>query len=110
MRKLVGTESWRSRVISAATALARGFDAMSEVGRAQLRAWRWPYLLLSATAIIALLAVAMSGAAVVPVTALGTLANTRLSLFLSVSRPAVPHPSGTHQPLQGRRRLAGAAR
>ncbi len=84
--------------------------AMSEVGRAQLRAWRWPYLLLSATAIIALLAVAMSGAAAVPVAVVGTLAITGLSLYLAVPRRSVPNPSETIQPLRGAGSLPEAAR
>jgi len=72
--------------------------AMSEVGRAQLRAWRRPFLLLSATAIIALVAVAVSGAAIVPVAILGMFAIAGLALYLSVPRAAVPNPRQVIRP------------
>src|SRR4029077_19110733 len=84
--------------------------AMSEVGRAPLRAWRWPYLLLSATAIVALLAVAVSGAAVVPVAMLGTLAIAGLSLCLAVPRRAVHNPAASMPPVQDVGSLPDAAR
>ena len=84
--------------------------AMSEVGRAQLRAWRWPYLLLCATAIAALLAVAVSGAAVVPVAVLGTVAITGLALYLAVPRRAVPNPSESVAPVQDAGSLPHTAR
>src|SRR6195256_6281379 len=83
---------------------------MSEVGRAQLRAWRWPYLLLSATAIMALLAVAVSGEAVVPVAVLGTVAITGLALYLSVPRRAAPNPAASAPPVQGSGSLPDSAR
>jgi PAS domain-containing protein len=82
---------------------------MSEVGRAELRAWRWPFLLLSATAIMALLAVAVSGAAIVPVAILGTLAITGLA-FISVPRRAVPNPAASIPPAQGTGSLPDSAR
>src|SRR5258706_8778149 len=84
--------------------------AMSEVGRAQLRAWRRPFLLLSATAIVALMAVAVSGAAIIPATILGTLAIAGLALYLSVPRRAAPNPAASAPPAQGAGSLPDSAR
>src|SRR5437763_1641245 len=83
---------------------------MSEVGRAQLRAWRRPFLLLSATAIIALLAITVSGAAIVPVAIFGTLAITALALYLAVPHSAVPNPGPSVLPMQGAGSLPESAR
>jgi two-component system phosphate regulon sensor histidine kinase PhoR len=84
--------------------------AMSEVGRAQLRAWRRPFLLLFATVIMALVAVAVSGAAIVPVAILGTLAITGLTLYLAVPRRAVPNPAANIPPVRDAGSLPDSAR
>ncbi len=84
--------------------------AMSELGRAHLRAWRRPFLLLSATAIMALMAIAVSGAAILPVAILGTLAIAGLALYLAVPRDAVPNPAANVPPMQGAGSLPDSAR
>ncbi|HMI96586.1 MAG TPA: ATP-binding protein [Micropepsaceae bacterium] len=84
--------------------------AMSEVGRAQLRAWRRPFLLLSATAIVALMAVAVSGTAIIPATILGTLAIAGLALYLSAPRRAAPNPAASAPPVQDAGNLPDSAR
>ena len=83
---------------------------MSEAGRAQLRAWRWPFLALSAAAILGLIAVAVSGAATIPVTVVGTFAIAGLALYLAAPRRAVPDPAASAAPVQGAGSLPDTAR
>jgi two-component system, OmpR family, phosphate regulon sensor histidine kinase PhoR len=84
--------------------------AMSEAGRVQLRAWRWPFLVLCATAIVALIAAAVSGAAIIPVTIVGTFAVAGVALYLAAPRRAVPDPAASAPPVQGAGSLPDAAR
>src|SRR5258705_3014693 len=83
---------------------------MSEVGRAKLRTWRRPLLVLSATAILALMAVALSGTAIVPVTILGMLAIAGLALYLAAPRRDAPNPAASAPPVQGAGSLPDSAR
>jgi two-component system phosphate regulon sensor histidine kinase PhoR len=83
--------------------------AMSETGRAHPRALRRPFLLLSATAILALIAIAVSGAAVLPVAILGTLMIAALAFYLAVPGRAVSNPAANAPPVQGAGSLPASA-
>ncbi len=83
---------------------------MSEAGRAQLRAWRWPFLVLSAATIVALIAIAVSGAAIIPVTVAGMVAIAGLALYLAAPRRAVSNPAASAPPVPSALSLPDSAR
>jgi two-component system phosphate regulon sensor histidine kinase PhoR len=61
---------------------------MSEVGPAQSEGWRRSYFVLSAVAIVALVTVALSGGAAIPVTVAAGLVVVGFSLYLAAPRRA----------------------
>jgi len=61
---------------------------MSEVGPAQSEGWRRSYFVLSAVAIVALVTVALSGGAAIPVTVAAGLVVVGFSFYLAAPRRA----------------------
>ena len=83
---------------------------MSEGGRASLGRWRKSYLLLATLAVFALLAVAVSGKAAVPVTILVLIALTGLALFMAAPGRVRADEAARLQPAEDFARLPNATR
>ena len=83
---------------------------MSEAGRAPLGGWRKSYLLLFLAAILALIAIAVSGNAAIPVTIVALTAIASVALYLAAPRHARPGDIARLQPVQDFAMLTDSAR
>jgi two-component system phosphate regulon sensor histidine kinase PhoR len=83
---------------------------MSDAGQASLGGWRKSFLLLSAAAIVALIAVAVSGKAAIPVAILVLIALAGLGFFLAAPRGARAGDAARLQPAQDLAMLPDSAR
>ena len=83
---------------------------MSDVGPAQSEGWRRSYFVLSAVAIVALVTVAMSGGAAIPVTVAAALVMVGFSLYLAAPRRAGARARAILQPAPNLATIPDAAR
>jgi len=83
---------------------------MREAGPARLGAWRRPCLVLAAAAIVALIAVAASGSAAIPVTIVAAILIAGLALYLAAPRSRGAGDSASLQPVRDVAILPDAAR
>jgi len=83
---------------------------MSETGRARSRGWRRSYLVLSAFAILGLIAVAVSGSAAMPVTIVAAIAIASFAFYLAAPRRADLGDVARLQPVRDVATLPDAAR
>jgi two-component system phosphate regulon sensor histidine kinase PhoR len=83
---------------------------MSEAGRASVSGWRRSYLLLFIVAVIALVAVAVSGNSAIPVSILTLMTVAGLALYLAAPRRPSPGDIARLQPAQNFAMLTDSAR
>src|SRR5215472_7521932 len=83
---------------------------MSDAGPAQSEGWRRSHFVLSLVAIVALVTVAVSGGAPLPVTVLAALVVAGFSLYLAAPRRAGRGDSAKVQPAPDLTNIADSAR